>query len=278
MTVELLMPHLDTKLLNVYEARNRVQFAKREPPAQPERSEHILEHKKQILFRMAIEGIDSVTGGGRRRRILRAGKAGKQNGARDKAEDFPLFYRTRESMVIDEAICASLRRLDDGGRGGDDRAGKQEESVSTSPCIAKGKELSNNEVETIRKVVRDVDDMVQTLMGERFNESIFTCGVLNCFLIAFVFFVCPESFWVLYLIEMMFLVPLNQYHRCKAKPLNKSLYYLDFCWVANLIAIASLLTIVVHSIITNAVGENFEVLPDSARKQLFMAVLGTSCG
>lgn len=226
---------------------------------------------------MAIEGVDSVTGGRRRRFLSTAGKGGKQSGSRDKAEDFPLFYRTRESMVIDEAICASLRRLDGDGRGGDG-LDKQEKDVSTPACVIKGRELSNNEVETIQKVVNDVDEMVRALMNERFKESIFTCGVLNCFLIAFVFFVCPENFWVLYLIEMIFLVPLNQYHRCKAKPLNKSLYYLDFCWVANLIAIASLLTIVAHSIIANAINEDFVILPDSARKQLFMAVLGTSCG
>ena len=225
---------------------------------------------------MAIEGIDSVSGG-RRRRILRAARKLGEQRARDKAEDFPLFYRTRESMVIDEAICASLRRLDGDDHGGDG-LDKQEEVVPTPACIVKGKELSSNEIETIQEVVNQVDSMVRTLMKEHFKESIFTCGVLNCFLIAFVFFVCPENFWVLYLIEMIFLVPLNQYHRCKAKPLNKSLYYLDFCWVANLIAIASLLTIVVHSIIASAVNEDFVILPDSARKQLFMAVLGTSCG
>ena len=220
---------------------------------------------------MAIDGIDTVTGG-RRRRILRAARKGeKQSGARGRAEDFPLFYRTRESMVIDEAICASLGQLD-GDVHGSNGLDKQEEGVSTPECVVKGKELSNNEIETIQKVVNDVDDVVWKIMNERFKESIFTCGVLNCFLTAFVFFVCPENFWVLYLVEMIFLVPLNQYHRCKAKPLNKSLYYLDFCWVANLIAIASLLTIVVHPIIVNAVSEDFVVLPDSARKQLFMAV------
>ena len=207
---------------------------------------------------MTVEGIDSMTGGRHRRNF-------RDNGGRDKAEDFPLFYRTRESMVIDEAIYASLRHdLDVDSDDGD--------------TDIKGKELSDNEIETIQKVVGDVDGLVKKLMSERFQEPIFTCGVLNCFLIAYVFFVCPQNFWILYLAEMIVLVPLNQYHRIRALPLNKSLYYLDFCWVANLIAIGSLITIVLHSIIASVVNEDIAILSDNIRKHLFMAVLGTSCG
>lgn len=218
---------------------------------------------------MAIEGIDSLISG--HRRMTKGGRG--NNGKRNKADDFPLFYRTRESMVIDEAICESLRNLDVSEV---DEA--RQKSKDTPPTIVKGKELTENELNTIRSVVKDVDGMVEQLMSKAFRESYFTVGVLNCLLISYVFGVYPESFWLLYLVEMLYLIPCNQYHRYKAKPLNKSLYFLDYCWQMNLVAVLSLMAIVVHSFVIRFISEDFTLLSDSIRKHLFMAVLGTSCG
>ena len=74
---------------------------------------------------MAIEGIDSFTGGRRPRR---------SKGGRDRAADFPLFYRTRESMAMDEHIYSSQR------------------SSSGASVTINDKQLTKEEVETIRYV------------------------------------------------------------------------------------------------------------------------------
>jgi len=216
---------------------------------------------------MAIEGIDSLTG----RRTVAKGSGAERN----KADDFPLFYRTRESMIIDEAILESVRDFDAGGDDEDDARYNSEES---SPAVVKGKKLTEDELETIRSVVKDVDGMVEQLMSKAFRESYFTVGVLNCLLISYVFAKHPESFWVLYLVEMLFLIPVNQYHRIHAKPLNKSMYYLDYCWIMNLVAVTSLTALVVNSFAVNYISGDVTVLSSNARKHLFMAVLGTSCG
>ena len=217
---------------------------------------------------MAIEGIDSLT----RRRTLEKNKSSKRN----KADDFPLFYRTRESIIIDEAICeySSGRNLDAGGDDNDMQPAARESSRKT----VKGKELTEDELKTIRSVVKDVDGMVEQLMRKAFRESYFTMGVINCLLISYVFAKFPENFWLLYLVQMLYLVPASFSQRYKAKPLNKSLYYLDYCWIMNLVAVLSLLGLVINSVAANVINEDFTLLSDSVRKHLFMAVLGTSCG
>uniref|UniRef100_A0A7S3L9N6 Glycerophosphocholine acyltransferase 1 n=1 Tax=Amphora coffeiformis TaxID=265554 RepID=A0A7S3L9N6_9STRA len=126
----------------------------------------------------------------------------------------------------------------------------------------------------IERMLAEIDRTVMKpiIAGGLFREFNFACGVLNSLLVTYVFAAYPQSFWLLYLLEGLFLLPANFYFRIHAKPLNRMLSYIDYCWMMNTIAVLSLICLVLHSATP--------VLPlsDAARKELFIFMLGTACG
>ena len=109
-------------------------------------------------------------------------------------------------------------------------------------------------------------------MAGLFQEFNFACGVLNSIVVTYVFAAYPQHFWLLYLIEGLYLLPRNLYFRVHAKPLNRMFSYLDYCWMMNTIALLSLICLVLHSAPIHV------PVSDAARKELFVFMLGTACG
>jgi hypothetical protein len=130
---------------------------------------------------------------------------------------------------------------------------------------------NEEERETVNRVLLEVDRVVAQLMSGFFKEFNFACGVLNSLLVCAVFMAYPQHFWLLYLIEGLFLLPRNLYERVKSKPLNRVFSYLDYCWMMNTIALLSLIGLVLHSTVE---------LPftHAIRKELFVFMMGTACG
>jgi hypothetical protein len=127
------------------------------------------------------------------------------------------------------------------------------------------------ELETVDQVLGEVDTIVNRLMGGFFKEFNFACGVLNSLLVTYVFAAYPQHFWLLYMIEGLYLLPRNLIERIRAKPLNRVFSYLDYCWMMNTVALLSLICLVFHTVIHLPIS-------DAARKELFVFTLGTACG
>ena len=171
------------------------------------------------------------------------------NGGGDREVDgVVLFFRMLEWMEIEGAI---LKSYDD--------------------LVGSVVEFREEELKTVEKALEEVDRIVSNLMAGCFKESNFACGVLNSFLVTYVFAAHPQHFWLLYLIEGLYLLPRNLYDRIHAKPMSRLLSYLDYCWMMNTVALLSLLCLVLHSTLH---------LPfsDAMRKQLFVLMIGTACG
>jgi len=121
--------------------------------------------------------------------------------------------------------------------------------------------------DAIQNVIDELDLQAAKRVKEGFNEVAFTLGVLNCFLILFIFDDFPQHFWLLFLVEAFFFVPRKFYQMIHAVP-NQALYYLDFCWIMNFIGVIVLLILMF--------GKN--VLPEQLIKVIFSAAYGVSCG
>ena len=131
--------------------------------------------------------------------------------------------------------------------------------------------FQKNELKTVDKALKEVDRIVHSIMGNFFKEFHFACGVLNSLFVTFVFANVPQHFWLLFLVEGLFMLPANLYGRIKAKPLNRVLSYLDFCWMSNTVALFFLVCLVVCASI------NVE-FPHEVRKKLFLWTLAIACG
>jgi len=121
--------------------------------------------------------------------------------------------------------------------------------------------------DAIQNVIKQVDLQANKRIKEGFNEVTFTLGVLNCFLILFIFDSFPQHFWLLFLIEALFFVPTKFLQMIRAVP-NQALYYLDFCWIMNFFGIAILLIVMFCR----------NILPEQLIKFIFSAAYGVSCG
>lgn len=120
----------------------------------------------------------------------------------------------------------------------------------------------------IRKVLAEVEDQAEKRIRAGFDETNFTLGVLNAILIAYLFGAFPQHFWILYLLEAIFLTTAKFLFMIRATPLNQAFYYFDFCWIMTFLGVIALLALFAGK----------EVIPDSLRKQLFLAAYGVSCG
>lgn len=159
-----------------------------------------------------------------------------------------LFFRMLEWMEIEGAIFKSY------------------DDLVVSAVLFREEEL-----EIVKKALEEVDRIVSQLMAGVFNGTNFACGVLNSLLVTYVFAAHPQHFWLLYLVEGLYLLPRNLYDRIHAKPMNRILSYFDYCWMMNTLALLSLLCLVLHSTVHMS-------LSDGTRQQLFILMIGTACG
>ena len=142
--------------------------------------------------------------------------------------ELALFFRTLEWMEIEGAILQSYKEL-------------------VTPLVVAVRRqrdgqrflFRRQDLQTIDKVLTEVDTIVAQVMRRTFSEFHFACGVLNSILVTVVFCAYPQHFWLLYLVEGLFLLPCNLYKRIHAKPLNRVFTYLDYCWMANILALVS---------------------------------------
>jgi len=163
---------------------------------------------------------------------------------------------------MNHSIRESLRHLDI-----DDDEGPLLSSAFTAVMPALGdKKIPCNDVETIKRVLDEIDNIALKRTNEGLNEFNFSVGVCNCLFIVYMFGAHPQHLWLIYLCEGMIMLPRKFYNMWHAKPLNEALYYLDFCWIMNFtgLGVAALLVVLNVS--------------DLARETFFNALLGVSCG
>jgi hypothetical protein len=123
------------------------------------------------------------------------------------------------------------------------------------------------EIETIEKVLAVIDRSAAKRINEGFSDFNFTVGVLNCLLVSVTFCRYPQHFWLLYLIESLYLIPKGFWFNLRAKPLNQVLYYLDYCWVMNILGNVLLLSVT-----------SLASFSRETRRQILMTTVGTSTG
>lgn len=131
--------------------------------------------------------------------------------------------------------------------------------------------FKRGEEETIRKVLNETEVIALKRTSEGFNEINFTLGVLNCFFISYLIGAYPQHLWLLYFIESFYMIPRKFQIMWRAKPLSEALYYLDFCWCMNFLAIVFLAVLVLCEVVGSAVEED-------TRKAFLKAALGIACG
>jgi len=119
----------------------------------------------------------------------------------------------------------------------------------------------------IQNVIDELDLQSSKRVKAGFNEVTFTLGVLNCFLILFFFNDLPQYFWLLYLSEALFFIPVKFIQMIRAVP-NQAFYYLDFCWIMNFCGVVALLIMMF--------GRN--LLSEQFIKVVFLGSFGVSCG
>lgn len=136
---------------------------------------------------------------------------------------------------------------------------------------AKDAGLLEGEVNAIRKVLEQVNETVKKRKKEGMHEVNFALGVLNSFLMMYVFGAYPEHFWLLYFVESCYLLPRKFYFMVNAKPLNEAFYYADLCWFLNflIIGMMSLMILASYGVLE---------IPREIRFQIYDAVVGFSLG
>lgn len=130
------------------------------------------------------------------------------------------------------------------------------------------------EEETLNKILDEVDKISLKRSAEGLNELNFTCGVLNCFFIVYIFGAYPQHMWLIFFVEGLYMLPKRFFIMWRAQPLNEALYYLDFCWIMNFSGSFLLFVLIFVGI----VGGGGIAVSDVAREACFNAFLGVSLG
>lgn len=120
----------------------------------------------------------------------------------------------------------------------------------------------------IQKVLNEVETQSQLRAHAGFSETNFTIGVLNSFLIVYVFGAFPQHFWMLYIIEAFILIPMKYKELLEQKPLSGKYFFLDYCWCMNFCGVFAL---ILFSLNITRESEGFH-------KNLFLASYGAACG
>jgi len=141
---------------------------------------------------------------------------------------------------------------------------KQSREIERTPSQA----FRFGSADAVKQVLEEVEKAAEKRINDGFSEINFTLGVMNCFLVTYIFAAFPQHLWIIYVIEGLFLFPMKSYFFYKAKPLNQIYYLFDYCWIMNMVGVVALIVLVAgkHS------------LSESFRKELFLAAYGTACG
>ncbi len=113
--------------------------------------------------------------------------------------------------------------------------------VSRTPSVA----FREGNSDAIKRVLREVEVQAEKRVKDGFSQLNFTLGVLNCFLVTYVFARFPEHFWLLFVAEACILFPLKVWDLMQAHPFNEVLYLLDYCWVMNTAGVVLIVVIFV---------------------------------
>ena len=97
----------------------------------------------------------------------------------------------------------------------------------------------------IQQVLEEVEKQGKQRVEAGFSQINFTLGVLNCFLITYVFAAFPQHLWLVYLVEGFFFFPLKAKFLWEAKPLKQIYYLLDYCWIMNIGGLFTLIALIV---------------------------------
>jgi len=181
-----------------------------------------------------------------------------------------------EQDALHDAAATIQKVTDSIITGRDERQAAKETGGTTKPATRRRSSLlkasmiqtfSAQEEGTVLKVLKEISKVETKHRKEGFKEVNFTAGVMNCFLVAYLFGAYPQHFWLLYLVESLYHIPSKYLNMIRARPLNQALYYFDFCWMMNFNAIFALLLLVAP-------------LPLSAsmRRFLYQAGFGICCG
>lgn len=96
---------------------------------------------------------------------------------------------------MNHSIRESLRHLDI-----DDEGPLLSSSVTA--VSAQGDKVSPcNDIETIKRVLNEIDSIALKRTNEGLNEINFSVGVCNCLFIAYMFGAYPQHLWLIYLCE-----------------------------------------------------------------------------
>lgn len=127
----------------------------------------------------------------------------------------------------------------------------------------------------IHRVLTELKSHEQSKLRSGLNSANFSIGVLNCFLVLYVFGAYPQHSWLLYLIESLILYPIKIRHFNQSKPLNEILFFMDYCWVVNFLGGLVLLTLVITAI--TGISSHIH-LSDNIRTTIFLIFFGQSSG
>eukprot|EP00931_Biecheleriopsis_adriatica_P046074 TRINITY_DN26439_c0_g1_i2.p1 TRINITY_DN26439_c0_g1~~TRINITY_DN26439_c0_g1_i2.p1 ORF type:complete len:326 (-),score=63.89 TRINITY_DN26439_c0_g1_i2:123-1100(-) len=94
--------------------------------------------------------------------------------------------------------------------------------------------LTDLDRSTILRCIDVVAQRAEQLKGKGLSSWTFFFGVTNMLLVTWCFGVYPQHFWIVYVVETLTLFPIRFKHMSEARP-TQVLYWLDFCWVANIL-------------------------------------------
>jgi hypothetical protein len=135
-------------------------------------------------------------------------------------------------------------------------------------------QFQKGELATLQRILEEIDKISLKRTSEGLNDINFSIGVLNCFFIIYMFGAHPEHFWLIYVVEGMYMIPKRFSVMWHARPLNQALYYLDFCWMMNFAGSFLILVLVISGLM----GGSGKAVSNVAREACFNALLGVSTG
>jgi Protein of unknown function (DUF2838) len=199
--------------------------------------------------------------------------------------DSAFLPQEEEDEVTKEAFPVLLENVAEDGEEDDDGVEEVEEETTPPPPFPERtqaprrrssllkktlvKTFSAKEETTVLKVLKHIQSIEEKQYKHGFREINFTAGVMNCFVVAYLFGAHPEHFWICYLLESLYFIPCKFLNMIRAKPLNEALYYFDFCWMMNFNAIGALTILASPSIIP---------LPQDVRLFVYRGAFGIACG
>jgi len=129
-----------------------------------------------------------------------------------------------------------------------------------------------SQLRVVQRSLEGIDQIAQRQFRRGFNEINFTCGVLNCIFVGYIFGVYPQHFWLVYLIEGSFLIPVRARAFTKHTWLNIAFYLADFVCVTNIIFLLSIVLSIFNRIMESP------IVPLGYYKFFSLAAAGISCG